>query len=152
MCKPGHVISFDFATPYYSTGWSTYCSPQDGHFAPLAGPVYSSSHRLWCNLVSPLKSTKAASQSMGMQKGSDTAEKGQVGAQQANVSYAAFLHGAHDIRFEPAPELGELAAGKVRLQVKAAPPCRGSHNKLACLPCKLPTTLQHHLLAMLDCR
>ena len=41
----------------------------------------------------------------------------------AKASYAAILHGQNDLRFEPAPHLGELEAGKVRIAIKAVGIC-----------------------------
>ncbi|KAL3131368.1 hypothetical protein ABBQ38_007683 [Trebouxia sp. C0009 RCD-2024] len=39
------------------------------------------------------------------------------------ANYAAMLHGQNDLRFEPAPQLGKLDFGKVRIQVKAVGIC-----------------------------
>lgn len=42
---------------------------------------------------------------------------------QSKANYAATLHGQNDLRFEPAPKLGELEAGKVRIAIKAVGIC-----------------------------
>lgn len=38
-------------------------------------------------------------------------------------NFAAILHGKNDLRFESAPDLGDLQAGMVRVQVKAMSIC-----------------------------
>ena len=56
--------------------------------------------------------------------------------QNAMVNYAAMLHGQNDLRFEPAPQLGKLESGKVRIQIKAVGIC-GSDVQLLKRVCTL---------------
>lgn len=55
------------------------------------------------------------------------------------ANYAAMLHGQNDLRFEPAPQLGKLDFGKVRIQVKAVGIC-GSDVQLLKRVCTLSSS------------
>lgn len=59
--------------------------------------------------------------------------------QNAMANYAAMLHGQNDLRFEPAPQLGKLESGKVRIQVKAVGIC-GSDVQLLKRVCALSSS------------
>lgn len=59
--------------------------------------------------------------------------------QNATANYAAMLHGQNDLRFEPAPQLGKLESGKVRVQVKAVGIC-GSDVQLLKRVCALSSS------------
>lgn len=47
----------------------------------------------------------------------------QLPGKKSDIGYAAILHGKNDLRFEPAPDLGELQAGMARVEIKATSIC-----------------------------